>query len=176
MEQGLAQSSDPPSPDVAERAEARWLAMGGNLLIVSAIAVPLGLSTAEAVAFSFGSSWVPSLESWYGPICHHLPERTLHLHDRALPVCARCTGMYLGLATGGWIGLLIPLQRANVLRAVAVAGGTLTAGVLAALVEIAGWVSTNNLSRVALGVLLGLGLPLFGVVAGRLLASLVPRR
>jgi uncharacterized membrane protein len=29
-------------------------------------------------------------------ICHQLPERSFHLWDASLPVCARCTGIYLG--------------------------------------------------------------------------------
>jgi uncharacterized membrane protein len=32
-------------------------------------------------------------------ICHQLPARSFHLWGAALPVCARCTGIYLGAAT-----------------------------------------------------------------------------
>jgi uncharacterized membrane protein len=40
-------------------------------------------------------------------ICHQIPERTYHLDGRALPLCARCTGTYLGIAIGlGSAGLL----------------------------------------------------------------------
>jgi uncharacterized membrane protein len=31
-------------------------------------------------------------------ICHQLPIRSFHLWGAALPVCARCTGIYLGAA------------------------------------------------------------------------------
>jgi len=31
-------------------------------------------------------------------ICHQLPARSFHLWGAALPVCARCTGIYLGAA------------------------------------------------------------------------------
>lgn len=34
-------------------------------------------------------------------ICHRIAERTFHAHDRPLPLCARCTGIYLGVLTGG---------------------------------------------------------------------------
>lgn len=33
-------------------------------------------------------------------ICHRIAERTFHVHDRPLPLCARCTGIYLGVITG----------------------------------------------------------------------------
>ncbi|HEX3052915.1 MAG TPA: DUF2085 domain-containing protein [Aggregatilineaceae bacterium] len=32
-------------------------------------------------------------------ICHRIPARSLHVHGRALPLCARCTGIYLGVMT-----------------------------------------------------------------------------
>ena len=33
-------------------------------------------------------------------ICHQIPERSLHLAGCQLPLCARCTGTYLGVAVG----------------------------------------------------------------------------
>jgi uncharacterized membrane protein len=33
-------------------------------------------------------------------VCHHIDARSFHLGERALPLCARCSGMYLG-ALGG---------------------------------------------------------------------------
>jgi len=41
-------------------------------------------------------------------VCHQIPERTLWIGDRYLPVCARCTGAYLGLYIGY---LILPLRR-----------------------------------------------------------------
>jgi uncharacterized membrane protein len=33
-------------------------------------------------------------------ICHQIPDRSFHLAGRRLPLCARCTGTYLGVAIG----------------------------------------------------------------------------
>ena len=40
-------------------------------------------------------------------VCHRIEVRSFHLGDRPLPLCARCTGMYLGtlLAVGTFLGL-----------------------------------------------------------------------
>ena len=40
-------------------------------------------------------------------VCHQLPERSFVLGGRQLPVCARCTGLYLGVALGlaGWLAV-----------------------------------------------------------------------
>lgn len=33
-------------------------------------------------------------------ICHRIEARSFHVHDRPLPLCARCTGIYLGVMAG----------------------------------------------------------------------------
>ena len=33
-------------------------------------------------------------------VCHRIEARSFHLGDRALPLCARCSGMYLGALLG----------------------------------------------------------------------------
>lgn len=44
----------------------------------------------------------------FGFLCHQIPERSFHLENHALAVCARCTGIYAGFATSI---LLYPLVR-----------------------------------------------------------------
>ena len=42
-----------------------------------------------------------------GVVCHQRPERSFFWATHQLPVCARCTGLYLSACLGvlGWVGL-----------------------------------------------------------------------
>jgi uncharacterized membrane protein len=40
-------------------------------------------------------------------ICHQRPERSFFWGEVAWPVCARCTGIYMGAAAGVLIGLMV---------------------------------------------------------------------
>lgn len=71
----------------------------------------VALSTAWAVALplaAFAASRPAAASPVYGfalavysigrIVCHQLPARSFHLWNASLPVCARCTGIYLGAA------------------------------------------------------------------------------
>jgi len=45
-------------------------------------------------------------------VCHQNPEKTMQIGRRALPVCARCTGGYLGLLVG-YLVLILWRKREN---------------------------------------------------------------
>ena len=48
-----------------------------------------------------GAGWLAALPYLVGSlVCHQIPERSFHLAGAQLPVCARCTGLYLGGALG----------------------------------------------------------------------------
>ena len=53
-------------------------------------------------------------ERWFSFQCQRDPARTLHVFGRALPVCARCSGIYFGLGLGAWIAW--PRVSAPILR------------------------------------------------------------
>ncbi len=72
----------------------RWKSFLGLLPIVLAVAIlttwlsftPPGLlGKADAVGYA---------------VCHRIEERSFHLGERAAPLCARCSGMYLGALLG----------------------------------------------------------------------------
>jgi uncharacterized membrane protein len=47
-------------------------------------------------------------------VCHQLPQRSFHLWGAALPVCARCSGIYVGAALAALVfSVRVPLDSAR---------------------------------------------------------------
>jgi hypothetical protein len=66
---------------------------------------PLFLAALPECALSRG------LDAWFSFQCRQDPERALRLWGAPTPVCARCLGLYLGLAVGAIAGLpRLPLR------------------------------------------------------------------
>jgi uncharacterized membrane protein len=76
------------------------LGIGCLLVVLAYVAAPpwLPLEKAHLVGYS---------------ICHQIPNRTFTLGGRALPLCARCTGSYLGIAIGLVTAVLLRRGRAG---------------------------------------------------------------
>ncbi|MEQ1508014.1 MAG: DUF2085 domain-containing protein [Myxococcota bacterium] len=106
-------------------------------------------------------------ERWVGPVCHHDPARTLP----GLAVCARCTGLWLGAAAAGVAGLALPLRPRAVRWVAGAAIVAFSVGLVAAIAEALGVVSTSNAVRVGLGALLGPVMPVVAAIGGRVLVS-----
>lgn len=97
-------------------------------------------------------------------VCHQRPERSFMLAGASLPVCARCTGLYVGALVAG--GLLLARGRPG--RAAPVADGTdarrgraaLGLGLLPNLLTLVAEWSTgsapSNVLRASAGAALGL--------------------
>lgn len=86
-------------------------------------------------------------------VCHQRPERSFHAAGAQFPVCARCTGIYLGACAGAWwlLGRRRPCQPA-------MARGFLGVALLLNLASVAlEWIGLDpgNPGRAAAGVLLG---------------------
>jgi uncharacterized membrane protein len=101
-------------------------------------------------------------------VCHRIDARSFHLGTRALPLCARCTGMHLGALITSLYFIVRGRRRAGQYptRALAV-----TLGVFALVFAVDGLNSyrtlfpdvphlyePNNLLRISTGMLLGIGL------------------
>jgi uncharacterized membrane protein len=96
-----------------------------------------------------------------GVICHQRPDRSFFVEGHQLPVCARCTGLYVSAAIGllGWWAMKIarrwqtwtidPRLAVRLLLIAAVPTGVSLAS--AAI----GWWEGSNLSRALLAIPLG---------------------
>jgi len=83
--------------------------------IVIFIAIALCLATfGPALAGAAGFN-VPDLEAFVfrtcGPFCHQAPSRTFRIAGHALPLCSRCTGMWIGITLGIAIGVMGAWKR-----------------------------------------------------------------
>ena len=76
------------------------LGVGCLLVILAAVVIPplAPLEKAHLVGYA---------------ICHQIPNRTFFLGGRALPLCARCTGTYLGIVIGLVTTVLLHRGRAG---------------------------------------------------------------
>jgi uncharacterized membrane protein len=88
-------------------------------------------------------------------VCHQRPERSFHWGAAAWPVCARCTGIYVGLAAAAMLGqfvrrLALAPARARLWLAVASLPAAGSLGY-----EWATGVTPSNAVRAVTGVLLG---------------------
>ena len=101
-------------------------------------------------------------------VCHRIDVRSFHIGERALPLCARCTGMHLGALATGLFFLLRGRGRAGMYPSRAMA---VTLGLFALVFAVDGLNSyltffpdaphlyePNNVLRLSTGMLLGVGL------------------
>jgi uncharacterized membrane protein len=99
----------------------------------------------------------------YAELCHQMPGRCYQVGGEAMPVCARCLGVWLGLFAGAALAALALLPR----RPAVAAGllGWLVASWLLGYFLPEGW----RLERTVAGLAGGLGLYLLGcLLPGRL--------
>ncbi len=125
-----------------------------SLWLVPALFIAWELGIARARP---GSSLVPGLESRIGSICHHRSDRTLPATGAPVPVCARCSGVWVGWLLAGPVGVALSRARRD-LRGwhLSAVGMVLLVGLLPAVLEKFGWIETMNSFRALLGVPLGI--------------------
>jgi uncharacterized membrane protein len=89
-------------------------------------------------------------------VCHQLPDRSFHIGASQLPVCARCLGIYAGVAVSMVFWVLssrVPGSTVPGSRALLIAGAIPTAATVA--LEWLGMWEPSNVARVFAGLPLG---------------------
>jgi uncharacterized membrane protein len=144
-----------------------------RLLIVRGAAAASAVWLAAILLAPFlarATDWLAAVPYLVGSlVCHQQPERTFHLAGAQLPVCARCTGLYLGaaLGLGAWASRARRRRagwpRASALVALAASGAP------TALTVATAWLSVADASNPWRAVF---AVPL-GVVAGRVVGAVI---
>jgi uncharacterized membrane protein len=138
-----------------------------RLFGAAAVAWAAALPAATAAA----AQTAPALPAYLGAalvyavgavVCHQLPGRSFHLWGRQMPVCARCTGIYLGAALVAVAGFtrLTPVRLATWIASRS-AGLAVIAAAPTVATLVVEWTTgsvPSNAVRAAAGVVLGAAL------------------
>jgi uncharacterized membrane protein len=71
-------------------------------LSLAPIAASRPHQSAALFSFAYGAYAIGSI------VCHQIAARSFHLWSAPLPVCARCTGIYIGAAVTAVAGIYLP--------------------------------------------------------------------
>ncbi len=88
-------------------------------------------------------------------ICHRIPERTIHIKGRPMPLCARCTGILIGAL---WAMLYLLFSWTNVgFFGLLVGIILMLPGVMDGVTQLLEYRVSNNLLRLVTGLFMGVG-------------------
>jgi uncharacterized membrane protein len=134
------------------------MSRGGGLLVGLALVWTLALGAAPA---AIGSSH-PNLARLGmlvymagGVVCHQRPERSFVIAGHTLPVCARCTGLYISALIGGLLALVLAPRRIDRNEARWLLATAALPTAVTWLAEVAGFAHPSNIVRAAAAVSLG---------------------
>jgi uncharacterized membrane protein len=106
---GHAQERDPPlepKPIDSEQIIPRWPRL-------TAVVVALSVLVILFLIVVSPSSFLGKADMVGYAVCHQIPERSFTIAGRQLPLCARCTGTFLGAVLGLMAMLLLRRHRAS---------------------------------------------------------------
>ena len=129
------------------------------LLAVTAAIPAFILATASLCSFAIAHGASMRWRMLFRLLCHTRIERSFVLFGAPMPICARCTGVYLGMLAGIALFVVMPLLRERVMRVVAIACVIPLA--LDGLTQLTGLRESTNPLRVATGLVAGLAFGLW---------------
>lgn len=111
----------------------------------------LGPPSAALFAAGAAAPLFPALRAQLAPFCHQIAARSFCVDGRPFGLCARCTGIYLGVAAA-WLGIGWLVKRPSRLRAIE---PPVYAAAVASVLLWLGGVEVANAPRALLGFGLG---------------------
>ena len=132
--------------------------MGGYLILVAVFFFSFLFTLTPILFQSLGLDWLAEANyRAFQPFCHQLSHRSLHVWGFKLAVCARCSGVYLGFLAGALIyPVFRPLESEKMVPLWFIAL-SFTPLVLDGFTQLLGFRESNNLLRLATGLLFGVG-------------------
>ena len=79
------------------------LCLGVGLWVAAVVLAPIAITSSNRIV----SSTAALVYAGGARVCHQRPERCFWIGGRPLPVCARCTGLYVAAAAGAPVALLL---------------------------------------------------------------------
>jgi uncharacterized membrane protein len=141
---------------------ARVLAAAAAAWVAAVLLAPLALASRQpAVSLSAAAVYAAGAR-----VCHQRPDRCFWIDGRPMPVCARCTGLYVSAAVAAPLAIFLAaglsVRRARLLVALAALPTLLTWGL-----EYAGLAQPSNLARALAAMPLGFAAAWLVVAASR---------
>ncbi|MBW3563398.1 MAG: DUF2085 domain-containing protein [Acidobacteria bacterium] len=124
-----------------------------NAVLTATLAVTGTILTFVLIATVLPHPWRDAARLPFSMICHGIPERSLRIADHLLPICARCTGIYLGGILAALAALLLRVRSASLALGIVLMIPLAIDGTGQAL----GIWTTGNPARFATGMLFAVG-------------------
>jgi uncharacterized membrane protein len=130
--------------------------VAATLAAISGVILSASIVCTAAIANGASMRW----RLLFRVFCHGIPERCLELWRTPMPICARCTAIYIGLALSFLLFRILPRMKEQVARYVLYAAALPMA--VDGLTQLARLRLSSNPLRIETGLLAGLA---FGVWA-----------